>query len=498
MSGHVFVIHGDVLKIDADVLLIPCDRTGQVLQHWQPYGPAPDRNRLIDDLQDARVSSAHVVNGQPLRYVDTGSTPTRAEAEWLRSGVVTGLHAAAADALARPTRHGRLRPLIATPLFGVGAGGFDTIRGHALRAQLAAGRETVSNHDVDVVIVCFDRSDFAALQRQRAAEEFEVPDILRQPAADLAAAVSAERLVLFLGAGVSTAAGLDTFATFVARLENRAGLEEPEGSSLPERVEAIETVKSPEWINNEVRQLVDIDRYSLTHGLLASLRVREAITTNFDRLYELSCGRPFADAPLEVLPWHRGDERRPWLLKAHGDPWHAGRLVLTKPSFDAFEADRATTAGVVRSMFALSREVLFIGYSLEDANIEKLVDEAHTTLTEFGAKHTRLGTIVDLRSTAIDAGSNPVRLGVSPRDGAAIAEGAAQLQIFLDYMLWMATRDESSWLLDERYAALHETDDERDAADRLRAQAIPSSGTWPVVDRDLQSFGRKPSRSDHP
>lgn len=51
-------------------------------------------------------------------------------------------------------------------------------------------------------------------------------------------------------------------------------------------------------------------RYALGHGLLASLRIRESITTNFDSLYELACERPFpngdgTEPELAVLPWRR-------------------------------------------------------------------------------------------------------------------------------------------------------------------------------------------------
>lgn len=81
MAGHVFVIHGDLLKISADALLIPCDAGGEVLPHWNPYGPHPDRNKLVDELRASRVSGVMTIGEQLVRYVDTGSYPAVAAAE---------------------------------------------------------------------------------------------------------------------------------------------------------------------------------------------------------------------------------------------------------------------------------------------------------------------------------------------------------------------------------------------------------------------------------
>lgn len=298
-------------------------------------------------------------------------------------GISDALRAVVGDVTGRAAKHGRARPLIAMPLFGVGAGGFDAIRGQTLRAQLDAAREAVTDAEVDVVIVCFRRSDFAAIQRQRISKEWDLPDDLRAHAQSLAKEIKAGRLVLFLGAGVSAAAGIGDFAGLVAELERRAkpAVATPDHADLPARVAALQAARSEDWINAQVVDLVKQERYSLTHGLLASLRVREAITTNFDQLYEMSCERPYEDTPLEVLPWVRGAERRPWLLKAHGDPLRSGSLVPGTPSFDSFEADRATSAGVVRAMLALSREVLFVGYSLSDKNILRLVTKPRAPTT---------------------------------------------------------------------------------------------------------------------
>ena len=58
------------------------------------------------------------------------------------------------------------------------------------------------------------------------------------------------------------------------------------------------------------------ERHSLAHGLLASLGVGEAVTTNYDRIYELAVETAGRD--LAVLPYEPVIGQQQWLLKLHG------------------------------------------------------------------------------------------------------------------------------------------------------------------------------------
>lgn len=200
VTGHVFVVHGDLLKIAADAVLVPCDLIADVSPHWGRFcltsDEAPD---VAGELENGHVSGFRAQHRQLYRYVDTGATSSTADAKWLASRFRAGLDAILDDLARanRPAEWNRARHLVAMPLFGVGAGGFADIRGGTLRAILRSAQAAVAGRDADVVIVCWQRSDFAALQSQRVEADWSTLDaVLRQHAGDLASEARAGRLVL--------------------------------------------------------------------------------------------------------------------------------------------------------------------------------------------------------------------------------------------------------------------------------------------------------------
>lgn len=126
---------------------------------------------------------------------------------WIAAGLVQAVERAAADL---PPPVNRELPLIGVPLAGSGAGGLATRRGEIVTALVPALQDVARRKGVDVALVLFDDQDHAAVQAERVAgpgvgvltdEEVDQADELGRRAA-------AGHLVLFLGAGVSMAAGL--------------------------------------------------------------------------------------------------------------------------------------------------------------------------------------------------------------------------------------------------------------------------------------------------
>jgi hypothetical protein len=252
----------------------------------------------------------------------------------------------------------------------------------------------------------------------------------------------------------------------------------PHGIDLPTRVQRLKDHLSGEELKRRVKAVLEQDRYSISHGLLASLRVRESITTNFDQLYELAAARPYAAEldearlNLDVQPWERTSAGKPWLLKAHGDASRSGPLVFSADEYAGFRATHGPVASVLQAMFALSREVLFVGYSLRDENITALMDEAAAYHHYRGVEHRRLGMVLDLDSSGTTVDEHRVTVGL--RVGAEpISHAARRLELFLDQVGWLASRDEASWLLDSRYEALLTSEQDRMSARALRQIRLP-------------------------
>ncbi|WP_410908168.1 SIR2 family protein, partial [Priestia sp. SIMBA_032] len=72
---------------------------------------------------------------------------------------------------------------------------------------------------------------------------------------------------------------------------------------------------------------MELKRYGLAPALLASLGSREAITLNYDELFETASDD--AGVPRSVIPDGAG-EHDDWLLKLHGSVTDPDSIVLTR------------------------------------------------------------------------------------------------------------------------------------------------------------------------
>src|SRR5205814_4557631 len=114
------------------------------------------------------------------------------------------------------------------------------------------------------------------------------------------------------------------------------------------------------------------DRYGLTHALLASLPLREVVTTNYDELFEMAWAargrRP------SVLPYVLRPDADSWVLKRHGSVSHPDDIVLTREHQIVYEDRNAALAGVVQTLL-LTRHMLFVGFSLSDDTFHRIADD---------------------------------------------------------------------------------------------------------------------------
>ncbi|MGD6476249.1 hypothetical protein VWS16_22530, partial [Xanthomonas citri pv. citri] len=111
---------------------------------------------------------------------------------------------------------------------GTGGGGASGRRGDLLRTLIPRLRAAAEDAGIDVALVLRSASDHAAAQRVRRTMELPWPlDPQLLAAADgLADRARANELALFLGAGVSAAAGLPLWNELLVQLATDAGLPE--------------------------------------------------------------------------------------------------------------------------------------------------------------------------------------------------------------------------------------------------------------------------------
>lgn len=228
------------------------------------------------------------------------------------------------------------KPRLAVNVIGSGQGGGFGKKGELVRGLIETLQELAVVHNLDIALVTFGEKPYAAAQRVRR-------DLIGE--ADLAAtwcfgahasknllmegrrladAAIDSQLVLFIGAGVSAGAGIPMWKALLSDLAKHAGM--PRGiiellkdkdprdqATLIERRLQADDSKLRDRVVSTVEPF---ERYSLQHALLASLPSKEAITTNFDKLFEIASR--IERRKLAVLPDDPSETGGRWLLKLHG------------------------------------------------------------------------------------------------------------------------------------------------------------------------------------
>ncbi|MGY1694772.1 SIR2 family NAD-dependent protein deacylase [Geodermatophilus sp. SYSU D00814] len=480
MSGHVFVVGADLTRLSCDDVLVPTGRTLRVAASWRDLLPADlvrdeDEQGVCVDLAwcgDERVLP--VPGGGPRQawLLDTVDDDGRG-LDWLLDGAREALAAVAGREVAQPV-HGRARRLVGLPALGTGWGGAAGRRGDLIRQLLPVLREAADEHGFDVALVLRGSSDLAAAQRIRRGEGtgWDLPQPLCVLAEQLGERARRGQLALFIGAGVSAAAGLPTWEQLLGELAGHSGLGEDlrEGlSRLPPQDAAALLARElgRERLEEFVQDRFGPGPYALAHALIADLPVQEFVTTNYDPLVELAATDIGRD--LSVLPYDEARPGRPWLLKLHGDAAHPDSVVLTREEYLQLGDSRAALAGVLHSLL-LTRHVLFVGTSMLDDDLIRIAHQVRSAVQ--GSRESRpSGTVLALQEDVARS-----RLWEQDVETVAMASGdtspteaARRLEVLLDLIGCLSTPP-TGYLLDPAYRGMLDAD-ERGLAEALQEVA---------------------------
>ena len=522
MGGHVFVVPGRLESLRCDDVLVSTDARGDVGESWWPvFGWSPEEGRQKRRSfgtfpEGTRVRLAEDGDrdaGEPRRWLaDVGGYAGK-EVDWLLDGVREAL-TAAAESEAEPLGPKRR---IALPIMGVAGGGYDRQRGAVIHGLLEEAERIAEKHDVDVVLVARNPSDYSACQALRQSDhDRPLADHQREAkAAQLAALAQAGALATFMGAGMGMAAGLPSWEDLLAELARRLQVD-PAGLGDLGPLDAAEYLRraaarqadgsaadSAQALGCLVGEVIGHPtRYALSHALLAALDSEQALTTNFDQLYEIAVEAIRGKDPLVVLPDNHPAEfatrgkGSPWLLKLHGDVDRPERIVLDRRSFVTYDSRRRPLGGVLQAAL-LTKHLLVVGASMTDDNVIRLVHEV-ADLTESYREPAPFGTVLSVRTDPLrlhlwEPEFDFVDLGAHTDDDALAAR---ELEVFLDRVALLAA-PRSAHLLDPRYRELLKTPEERELADELRdvlarVQAVrggESANGWDDVAAALGGFG---------
>lgn len=199
-----------------------------------------------------------------------------------------------------------------------------------------------------------------------------------------------EEVVLWIGAGFSKYAGYPMGSELAKILYDNLSLEEQKDVDTSEPFENIAQAYVDfrgnrtfliETLRKEYASKVPVS--TLFHDKLAKVpHIKTIITTNFDCLLENSFNE---DAVVIVndsdIP--KIKENKTTIIKIHGDFTSENKIVVTKDDYANFIQTNLTTAiwnVVIERM--LTKNIVFIGYNIEDVNTIALIEKINDALGE--------------------------------------------------------------------------------------------------------------------
>jgi len=531
MTGHVFVVNGDLTRIACDAWLLPTDAGFDIENPWAtaiglPTGRCAKHFEAWRDGERVRLTDRGDPEGPAIWLGDIGRYGE--SAAWYVQGAAAFVEEAANSVNSAP-RSGRVVPLLAMPLVGTGVGGIAHRKGDLLVALFTALHALVAEHHVDVAVVCWGAKPYGAAQRARlvslggsgdpAAMEQVVAswpfagdaDHIRHSARKLAAHARNGRLSVFAGAGVSVAAGLPKWDDLIVEMAAMLGapIDSTMFDALPDprdRASLLERrflAEGKQLKNAVADRLQQAARYTMLQGLITSLPVSEFITTNFDTLLQdaaTTAGRELivlpptghVDADPDAITQERNDRR--WMLHLHGSVADPESLVFTRAGYIDAIRHQGALFGLVQAML-VAREMLFVGYSLRDEDFHELVHEVRRALP-LDVRGDRLGTTITLTHEPAHeelwAGDVAVVAMGGPSAG-EIPAASREVERFID-LVGLLAADRSAFILDPEYAGML-TPDERSLVGLLepltdgRVRLTDMRDWWVKVAKLLSELG---------
>lgn len=507
--GHVFVIKGDTRNFACDAFMWASDKALRPEGGWTKAGPDVEQ-RLDPELRaEYQAERRFTLPVKPVSESEAGpqliltAVPYAGvkEAVDIVPRVREFFEVASQEVRRRKSlqRKGAI-PLLAVPLFGIGGGGAGSFRGAVFEVLYEESTTAAAVHGVDVAIVLRDQRDYDLAQAIRRSRGAAWPALSAKQFADakrLGAEARDGRLVPFMGSGISVSAGAPTWKELIRELAEKAGIKKATAKSLAKHHDVLDQAAylqreyerrfpaADQAFARGVVEAVNVTRYGLAPALLAALDAEQAVTLNYDSLFERAADD--AGRPRRVIP---GKEVEPesWLLKLHGTVETPSSIVLTREDYLNFNADRAALSSLVKATL-LTRRLLFAGFGVSDPHFHEIIHDVRRALPD---RSEPFGTVLTLSNspTTRDLWEGELEFIVLP--------SPRLHDIFLDAVLAHAASTHS-YLLASGYGEVLPPADAalRDAllsfASSLPEQAKESSA-WPIIETQLRELGHVPHR----
>ena len=193
---------------------------------------------------------------------------------------------------------------------------------------------------------------------------------------DLSLALSREKLVIFVGAGVSKNSGLPTWGQIVQVFAKEIGyptrgrLATEEYIRIPQYYYCLDESENHADYYSLIKSLIPEGiQPNLLDKLIVSLRPKHIVTTNFDTLLDqVARGYEIIREDRDLLTGVSAH----YLLKLHGDICQPDKLVFKEDDYLHYSHTHRLMETFLKSLL-IDHVFLFVGYSLNDYNLKTFV-----------------------------------------------------------------------------------------------------------------------------
>ncbi len=206
-------------------------------------------------------------------------------------------------------------------------------------------------------------------------------------------AIRSERLVVFVGSGVSRNSGLPTWSGLIEKM--RTLLDIPETPKELDNFLSTENYLTiaqyfyDQYKESEYQKLIKKElgksaKSNPIDDMIFKLKPRHIVTTNYDRLLEESAENFQKNSQYRYIPIIYDNDfiHSPglfeipsprYIIKLHGDIKKLDSIVLKEEDYLHYELSRPLMSTFLKALLA-DHSFLFIGYSLRDYNIKQIIE----------------------------------------------------------------------------------------------------------------------------
>lgn len=192
-----------------------------------------------------------------------------------------------------------------------------------------------------------------------------------------------DKLVVFVGAGVSQNSGIPTWNNLICSMMEELPSELSKENDVLKLAQMYKDSRGHKEYMDKIKNVLLYNKAvpNPLHKSIIALNPCHIITTNYDDLVEQELANEFKQYDIiredKDIPQM---EKQHCLVKMHGD-YATDNIVLTEKDYFDYKNSFPLIRAFVQSLFA-SKLVLFVGFSFADLNLKMIMNELQNILSE--------------------------------------------------------------------------------------------------------------------